>query len=268
MNRSLYPMSPLSVPLPVNIFGIGFEENQSNIIRKEGFHVHQFFLCTAGEGEIVLQNKKSHVKSGDFYFIPSHLPHEYYALKEKWKVQWIAFYADEKLMETAELKDFLIFPSDKLQNLDSYYKRIFSVLKNETASGKFEASSILFEMISEIYSGMNKEKEFSENEKDTIDKAISFIDQNFCKYFTIDELSDNCGVSPQYLCRLFQKHYQMRPFQYLALKRIQRAKELLQKPSIPVSEIAKQVGYDDFSYFCSVFKKNEGISPTQFRGMC
>lgn len=268
MNQSLYPLSPLSIALPVNIFGIGFEENQPHIIRKDGFLVHQFFLCTGGEGKIVLQNSEFSVKSGDFFFLPAHISHEYFAVKEKWQVQWIAFYADEDLMKSSELTQFMLFTSRKFQNFDSYFKRIFSILKNETDSNKFQSASILFEMISELYVLRNKEIEFSENEINIVNKAVAFMDQNFSKYFTIEDLSASCSISPQYLCRLFQKHYQMRPFQYLARKRIQKAKELLQKPSIPVSEIARLTGYDDFSYFCSVFKKLEGISPTQFRGMC
>lgn len=267
INQSIYPITPLSISLPLNIFGIGFEENQNHIIRKEGFHVHQFFLCTAGKGRLLFKDKEYQIKPGDFYFVPAHIPHEYYSLEEPWKVRWIAFYADDNLLVNSGCKEFFILSPQQISSYETYYRRIATVLKNETDSGKFQASVILYQMISELYSTFHHQQEKSASEKLVMDNAINFINTNFSNYFTIDELSENCKVSPQYLCRLFQKHLQMRPFQYLALKRIQRAKELLQKSSIPVSKIAKMVGYDDFSYFCLVFKKIEGISPTQFRGM-
>lgn len=268
MNQSIYTLSPQSKKLPLNIFGIGFEENQVHIVRKEGFPVHQFFLCTAGEGRIVIQNAEFTVKSGDFYYIPANIPHEYFALKEKWKVQWVAFYADSSLLDNTGFKDFEIFNLQNKQAYDSVFKKIFNTLKNETESSKLAASANLYELLSLVYSEKNKEADSSLSESRALQTALDFINEHYAEYFTIDDLSHKAGVSPQYLCRLFQKYYKMRPFQYVALKRIQKAKELLQKPSLPVSEIARQTGYDDFSYFCSVFKKLEGISPTQFRGMC
>ena len=136
-------------------FGIGFEENQNHIIRKEGFHVHQFFLCTAGKGKLIFKDKEYQIKPGDFYFLPAHIPHEYYGLDEPWKVWWIAFYADDNLLLSSGCKEFFILSSQKISSFDSYYYRIATVLKNETDSGKFQASVILYQMISEIYSSFH-----------------------------------------------------------------------------------------------------------------
>ena len=59
----------------------------------------------------------------------------------------------------------------------------------------------------------------------------------------------------------------MRPFEYLAKRRIQKAKLMLVQDKYTVNEIAQIVGYNDCSYFCSVFKKHEGISPAEFRAL-
>ena len=259
-------MNPLSIVLPLNIFGIGFEENQPHISRKEGFPVHQIFLCTEGRGEILLRNEHVQVEKGDFFFVPAFLPHEYSGLTGKWVLEWCAFYADSKMLESTGFSDFRYGKLSTWEPIDSIYKKIFSTLKNETESSKVSASASLYELLAEIYKGQEKEKEISLTEKKVLDAAINYIHENFCLYFTIDELSEQAGVSPQYLCRLFQKHLQMRPYQYVAKKRIQKAKEMLKKRSTPISEIAKAIGYNDFSYFCSVFKKHEGISPSEFRG--
>ena len=59
----------------------------------------------------------------------------------------------------------------------------------------------------------------------------------------------------------------MRPFEYLAKVRIGQAKIMLAQEKYTVNEIAQIVGYNDCSYFCSVFKKHEGISPAEFRAL-
>ena len=69
------------------------------------------------------------------------------------------------------------------------------------------------------------------------------------------------------LCRLFKDCYRMRPFEYLAKVRIGQAKIMLAQEKYTVNEIAQIVGYNDCSYFCSVFKKHEGISPAEFRAL-
>ena len=53
--------------------------------------------------------------------------------------------------------------------------------------------------------------------------------------------------------------------EYLNRARIRRAEELLRKGDIPVSEVCGMVGYGDHSYFCKVFKKFTGKTPSEFR---
>ena len=59
----------------------------------------------------------------------------------------------------------------------------------------------------------------------------------------------------------------MRPFEYLARKRVSQAKVLLLEDKLNVNEIARAVGYNDCSYFCAVFKKHEMLSPAEFRSL-
>ena len=81
----------------------------------------------------------------------------------------------------------------------------------------------------------------------------------------LKELSRVAGLSPQYLCRIFKDCLNLRPFEYIAGKRIQEAKRLLIEGELTVNEIAAMTGYNNCSYFCSVFKKHEMLSPAQFR---
>ena len=57
----------------------------------------------------------------------------------------------------------------------------------------------------------------------------------------------------------------MSPIDYLIKKRLEIARYFLLNTSYPVAEIAKQIGYDNPLYFSSLFKKNMGVSPTEYR---
>ncbi|KXX72371.1 AraC family transcriptional regulator [Flammeovirga sp. SJP92] len=82
---------------------------------------------------------------------------------------------------------------------------------------------------------------------------------------SLEELAKLCHLSLSSFKREFQKVYEETPSKYLSSQRIKKAKELLQSTSLPINEIAYDLGYNDPLYFTRIFKKKEGISPSQFR---
>ena len=82
---------------------------------------------------------------------------------------------------------------------------------------------------------------------------------------TLEELAQISGVSRQHFCRIFKAKMKMRPMEYLARKRISVARGLLVSTKLSVAEVGEAVGYNSLTYFGMVFKKYEGISPTDCR---
>lgn len=93
----------------------------------------------------------------------------------------------------------------------------------------------------------------------------NYINDNLSTRITLDQISQDIGVSKYYLHRLFTELNGLTPLTYLTTIRIQKAKHLLQYSNKSVFEIAITCGFDNTSYFSKVFKKHIGHSPTQFR---
>lgn len=72
-------------------------------------------------------------------------------------------------------------------------------------------------------------------------------------------------MNPTYIGRLFKKELGMYFSEYVCTLRINKAKYLLENTSFSVSDIAKQVGIYDVSYFAQCYKKQERISPMKYR---
>ena len=269
MRHSLYPMNPFSLNLPLIVFGIGYEDNQPHVLRKEGFPLPQLFFCISGEGLLKTNNKTCCIKEGNFFYLLPDIPHEYWRITEKWELYWIAFSGNAALplLDTLELDRCKTGTFSNKARTEALCRNIFTVLKTEEPEGKAAASSILYEMITELYAAgrVKKKKEQSPKENALLQIVKSYIHENYSKELTLAELSSLVHISPQYLCRLFQRYLNLRPFEYIAMKRIQQAKILLSDPNISVSEAASLTGYNNCSYFCSVFKKQERISPSEFR---
>ena len=97
-----------------------------------------------------------------------------------------------------------------------------------------------------------------------IKQALEFIEQNFQKPITLEQLAQVSGLSPKYFCRYFKNILQKTPIDYLNYYRVERACFLLEANKCSVTDVAYACGYNDSSYFVRCFKKYKGITPNQY----
>ena len=98
-----------------------------------------------------------------------------------------------------------------------------------------------------------------------IRNAKEFIRTNYKKKIKLEDISKVICLSPYYLCHIFKKETGYTLFQYLTNVRIEEAKRLLESTQWNITRISFEVGCADQSYFCKVFKKSEGISPSDYK---
>jgi len=98
-----------------------------------------------------------------------------------------------------------------------------------------------------------------------VKQAYAYIQQNYTRSFSLEELSETIGVSKSYLSRIFKMDTGIPLWDYLNRYRIQKAKELLLITNESITAIAADVGYEDTSYFSRVFHEIAGCSPRAYR---
>ena len=101
-----------------------------------------------------------------------------------------------------------------------------------------------------------------------VQKSIDFIDRNFMNPITLEEAAQANGMSKFHFSRIFKDKTGMSFKEYLNMRRIHVAKKLFVADNLNVSEACYQVGFNDQSYFCRVFRKLEGYTPSEFRKIC
>lgn len=120
-----------------------------------------------------------------------------------------------------------------------------------------------------LYSFTDKVSEFiKENKSDTysnvIKKAMAYIDQHYYEELSAQKVAEAVYLSPNYFSHIFKKIRKESFTDYLNKIRVEKAKELLSNNLYKVYEVSDMVGYSDYKYFSSVFKKIVGVSPTQY----
>ena len=73
------------------------------------------------------------------------------------------------------------------------------------------------------------------------------------------------GLSTFHFARAFKSATGLPPYRYLLALRIARAKDLLAKSALAISDVAAAVGYEDQSQLARLFRKDVGLTPSQFR---
>ena len=96
-------------------------------------------------------------------------------------------------------------------------------------------------------------------------KVKEYMNLNFARRITLEEVSSLVGYSPAYFSRIFKDEMGLTFKEALNSIRIEKSKTLLLSGNASIAEICSMVGFNDQSYYCKVFKKNSGVTPDKFR---
>ncbi len=164
-----------------------------------------------------------------------------------------------------------IFPKDNVwSEAVMLYKKTLADYEKGGASANLRVKLHLAELLTLLYDNnyliSNEEKaEADSYQVENIQKAITYIKENYEKKIKISEVSDYVGMSEQYFCRYFKKNVGKTLTEYINEIRIDKATEMLGNTDEKVIDIAVQCGYDNISYFIKRFKRMKGISPLEYR---
>lgn len=268
INQNAYPFIEQVKNLPVYLTGIGGTEYQGAVNRPEGYCWHQILFCADGNGVLRYDDVTVEITENCFIFLPAFYPHEYTPDDEKWDMRWVVFdgYACKQIFNEFGMDKPIVVKSDNINAAQKLYDKMFVALKTDKVYGNYTCAGLIYQYILEFHSIASDSTAKSKSDKsDILMPALNYIEENFRNDFPITVLAEISGVSQQYLCRIFNQTMNIRPNEYITCRRLQEAKHLLVKTELPVREICLQSGFSDAGYFSTVFKKNEGITPAEYR---
>lgn len=112
-----------------------------------------------------------------------------------------------------------------------------------------------------------REKAASNRYGDIVDEVLAYIEKHYAREeLSLNEIASHVNFSPNHLSMVFSQQTGWTLIKYLTDFRMNKAKELLRCTGKRSSEISIEVGYKDPHYFSYLFKKTQGMTPTQYRG--
>lgn len=264
----LFPVVGEEAELPFFVRHIGSAQEQCRIVRENGYWTAQLIYCVSGSGVLKFGDECFELGEGCCFFLPRDFPHEYYPKDGGWRTSWIGFSGKniDSELSALGLNRPIVLEGVNITRFDSIFRRIFQALRGDKLLGGYTASACVYELLIE-FCKLLREREAPRQyiRSNNLRPVLEYIDENLDKAITLEDLSALIGVTPQHLCRIFRECLGTRPFEYISRLRIQAAKRYLVDNRYPISEIAKMAGFNNTSYFCLIFKRSEGLTPTEFR---
>lgn len=123
----------------------------------------------------------------------------------------------------------------------------------------------LFQILLLLQDSPVVKQDASEQTHSLIHAIIEYTQKNYSTITSLNDVADALYISKYHICHLFSKHLDLPFNEYLTKERLKNAEEKLINTNQSVTEIAESCGFHTATYFCSVFKKQFGISPLKYR---
>jgi len=154
---------------------------------------------------------------------------------------------------------------NKSEYIYSIIKDIFLTSQQKSEFSNFKNNTLLYNLLLELFNQNNNANINDSIHNKHIVKAVDYIKDNFCKDINIANIIEKSSMSKAYFHKCFKAYAKSTPMAMIISLRIEKAKTLLCMTDNSISDISLFCGYYDNVYFSHLFKKNTGLTPTQYR---
>ncbi|MCO7125322.1 AraC family transcriptional regulator [Sporolactobacillus shoreicorticis] len=233
---------------------------------------HELILFTGGSGAVTIDRRHYSIKKGLLCYISPGLHHTFaaeagpggflsvhfsYAEVERSQTQWKIHEGKKKLMKKTgkKLTDYY--------EVEALFRRLTTCWDKKRPGYPFAARTLFQQLLTAIAENIRKQ-----NRNDAsalkVEHIVDHMQRNLSKHVTLEKLSEIVQWSPTYLTRVFKESTGYSVISYFNKMKIDKAKELILDGNHKIKEVAHLLGFADEFYFSRLFKKSEGISPSEY----
>jgi len=252
--------------LPLYIDSISNRWTQETINRRKGYPYVHWLQTVSGAGEILIGGQQLELGPGQGILIDKDVSHAYHSVSGEWITAYFTFGGEliTEMLATLRFNQFIQIknPDEKLQMfVDQCYQKI-----QDNRVDTYQASVLVYEFLLLIKKNQIKNDVSPHLMTVIVNPILEFIRDNYMYDLKNADFVDQTHYSLQYILEVFRAYFDNSPHHLLIDYRVRKAKELLANyPDKSVEEIGKQVGFNTNSYFITMFKQREKVTPGHFR---
>lgn len=287
-SRILYTPSPFARSSLLHLQEVGsLTAIKPHTSKREKLQSYLCFMVEDGEGELVYEGKKYELRSGDVVFIDCRKAYSHStgnchstgnghsdsagvnSCKKLWSLLWCHFYGPSMPTIYAKYCERGGLPVIRSADMSQYCTILTGIYTLASSSDYIRDMRIngklndLLTLLME--SSWHHEAHANAPKKMEVSCVKSFLDEHYSEKLSLESVASQFFIDKHYLARLFKEQYGVTLVTYLQQVRITHAKRMLRFTDKSIEEIGLECGIGELNYFSRVFKKLEGVSPSEFR---
>ena len=272
LNNSRAPIKDKSHPLIVTSCGTYRLKNTKKLPtwRPKGRLDYQLLYIVSGKGHFYFKGEDRVVYAGRMVLIQPRQEQRYdYYGEDKPEVYWVHFTgSDVKNI----LRHYDIPMDDNVFycGVVSTYAYLFKEMIHELQTCRVGFRELVTMYLRQIFlliqrSRLEQKPTVSTYMQEEMENARRYFNEHYNENINIEEFAASRSMSVSWFLRNFKQVVGMSPMHYILTNRINNAVSLLETTDYNVTEISTIVGYENPMYFSRLFKKQKGVSPTDYR---
>lgn len=272
-SRILYTPSAFAKSSLISLQEVGvLQARKTHTSKRENLASYLFFIVISGSGSLEYSGKSYDLHRGDCVFLDCQKPYSHCTSKNLWQLRWVHFYGPNMKQiydKYTERGGAACFHPDNLEDYILLLQEIYQI----ASSDDYVKDMMIYEKLISLLTLLMKESWHPDNhmrsvptaKKQNLQNIKEYLEQNFQRKITLDELSRIFFINKFYLTRVYKEQFGISVTNYLLQLRITHAKHLLRFTDLTMEAISLECGMNDPNYFSRMFKRVEGITPTEFR---
>lgn len=239
--------------------------------RSEIDNCFKLYQITDGEVHVCNDTGDFLLQSGKLYFINGNKLGKQYCNKS-FSTHWLHFMPKDLLIYQGLMSLPLVveLPVNSLSVIQYQHSMDRLLRSNEMSAWEYTLSvlqlqSYIQQVTCQLFD-LYPIKELSVSEHSRrIEPAIHYINQYYKETIPLQDLAQQCCMSPNYFHKIFKQIFCITPFNYQMLLRMNSALQLLTDKEQTIKDIAFELGFTDNAHFCKTFKKFYGVTPGEYQ---
>lgn len=231
---------------------------------------YQIIYITKGKGVFESDNCSSvEVIAGTIILLFPGERHRYKPYYETgWDEYWIGLKGD--IIDNIVHRHFITPDNPCLyigfnDNIFNLFLNIIEITKSENAGYQQLISGAALHLLGTVHSILKHDAMACEGKELIVEEARLLFRANINSDYSAEMAASDLQVGYSWFRKIFKNHTGLSPGQYYIQLKIERAKELLNDPEMPIKEIAYELAFQNYFYFSTLFKKKTGLTPSDYR---
>lgn len=256
---------PGTAHLVVTDCGYFPEARAHGMRRSVGIDQAVVIACVRGAGWCEIGGQRHRIGAGQVLVIPPGAPHAYGAdPDDPWTLWWLHVTGPDlaELLRVSRLtaQTPVRTVADVYRVVALIEETIRSLERDPTGRSLLMASGAAWHLLTILSASPRAGDEAS-----PADRAGDYLREHLSERVSVADLADMAQLSPSHFAALFRRRFGIPVLRYQTELRMARARELLDTTTLPVAEVAREVGYGDPFYFSRQFSALHGTTPRQYR---